>query len=99
MTTVKRKRVNRDNGTTDFRTYLVLDFSKGIKGGKTIVLDPGHGSPDPGAVSNFLCEKDLNLDISLQAEELFRHKGYDVYMTRKDDTEPSLLIGRMLLIF
>ncbi len=90
VTTVKRKRVNRDNGTTDFRTYLVLEFSKGIKGGKTIVLDPGHGSPDPGAVSNFLCEKDLNLDISVRAEELFRHKGYDVYMTRKDDTEPSL---------
>jgi len=90
VTTVKRKRFNRDNGTTDFRTYLVLDFSKGLKEAKIIVLDPGHGSPDPGAVSNFLCEKDLNLDISLRAQELFRQKGYDVYMTRTEDIEIPL---------
>jgi len=90
ITTVKRKPVTKD-GTTTFRTYLVLNFPSPTAHSKTIVLDPGHGGKDWGAVNNFLCEKDLNLSIVTQARDLFRQKGYDVYMTRKDDTFIPLL--------
>lgn len=87
---VKRKRVIRQDGSIDLRTYLVLNFS-GDAVAKTIVLDAGHGGHDSGAVNNFLCEKDLNLDIALRARDIFRQEGYDVYMTRMDDTDIPLL--------
>lgn len=90
VTTVKRKRVNHEDGTTDFRTYLVFRFP-GATDARAIVVDPGHGGKDSGAVNNFLCEKDLNLDIGLRTGELFREGGYDVYMTRTDDTFIPLL--------
>ncbi|SMC96042.1 DUF5050 domain-containing protein [Sporomusa malonica] len=58
---------------------------------KTIVLDPGHGGAALGATSNFLFEKELNLDIALLTRDLFQNLGYDVIMTRTDDSNPSLL--------
>ncbi|WP_425059506.1 N-acetylmuramoyl-L-alanine amidase family protein [Sporomusa carbonis] len=93
ITTVKRKRVNQPDNTTVYRTYLVLKFA-GIQAGsppKTIVIDPGHGGNDLGAASNYLYEKELNLDIALLSCDIFRQHGYDVYMTRTSDTRPGLL--------
>ncbi|MEO5358836.1 MAG: N-acetylmuramoyl-L-alanine amidase [Nitrospirota bacterium] len=59
---------------------------------KTIVIDPGHGGHDPGALSkNGLKEKDVVLDISLQLARILREKYYfDVHMTRSDDQFISL---------
>lgn len=92
ITTVKRKRVIQSDNTIIFRTYLVLTFADAAPSPvKTIVLDPGHGGAALGATSNFLLEKDLNLDIALLTYDLFRRQGYDVYMTRTDDSNPSLL--------
>jgi N-acetylmuramoyl-L-alanine amidase len=93
VSTVKRKRVSNPDNTTTFRTYVVISFCKPQAGtaSKIIVLDPGHGGSDPGAVSNYLYEKNLNLDISLLARELFHKKGYDVFVTRADDSPLELL--------
>jgi N-acetylmuramoyl-L-alanine amidase len=93
VTTVKRKRVNNADNTTTFRTYVVLTFSKNQAetDPKVIVLDPGHGGSALGATSNYLYEKDLNLDIALLAQDLFLKRGYDVYMTRTDDSPVELL--------
>lgn len=91
ITTVKRKPIVNSDGTTTFRTYLVLEFLSPTAHSQTIVVDPGHGGKDSGAVNNFLCEKDLNLMIAVLAGDLFRQKGYDVYMTRTDDTFIPLL--------
>ncbi len=56
-----------------------------------LVIDPGHGGIDPGAVAkNGVCEKDLNLDISLIIGEELRSKGYEVVYTR---TEDNLLLS------
>jgi len=54
---------------------------------KTVVLDPGHGGEDPGAVSDYsgLKEKDANLHISLKVKELLEGEGYKVLMTREED--------------
>ena len=56
-----------------------------------IVLDPGHGGPDPGAVYDTyeLHEARLNLEIAqLVAEILHDDYGYTVALTRQDnDTE------------
>jgi N-acetylmuramoyl-L-alanine amidase len=56
------------------------------KSGKTlVVLDPGHGGNDPGAVGNGLKEKDINLAIGLKMEKTLKAKGFDVKMTRSTD--------------
>jgi N-acetylmuramoyl-L-alanine amidase len=56
------------------------------KSGKTlVVLDPGHGGNDPGAVGNGLKEKDINLAIGLKMEKALKAKGFDVKMTRRTD--------------
>lgn len=54
-------------------------------GRAVIVLDPGHGGEDPGAVANGVSEKDINLDIALRIRDMLSSCGYDVVMTRYDD--------------
>lgn len=52
-----------------------------------VVLDPGHGGTDSGAVGNGASEKDLTLKIAKYCkEELERCEGIEVYMTRETDT-------------
>ena len=53
---------------------------------QTIVLDPGHGGEDGGALSpNGLQESTLNLAISLRTRDLLRFLGVRVIMTRETD--------------
>ncbi|MFZ2889911.1 N-acetylmuramoyl-L-alanine amidase family protein [Sulfuricurvum sp.] len=53
---------------------------------KIIVIDPGHGGKDSGAVGNGFMEKEIVLNISQQLSEKLRDQGYTVYMTRNNDT-------------
>ena len=55
--------------------------------GNTIVLDPGHGGPDGGAVSGDLVEKDVALAISLKVRDYLSEQGVFVVMTRETDTD------------
>lgn len=57
---------------------------------KLIVIDPGHGGSEPGAVVGSIMEKDLNLDISLKLKALLEANGVMVQMTRDDDTFVNL---------
>lgn len=52
-----------------------------------IVIDPGHGGKDPGAIGkNGLKEKDIVLDVGMRLKRLVREKtGADVIMTRESD--------------
>ncbi|NTW99745.1 MAG: N-acetylmuramoyl-L-alanine amidase [Geobacteraceae bacterium] len=54
---------------------------------RRIVVDPGHGGHDPGAIGpNGIQEKDVVLAIGLRLRELFREElGVDVVMTRSTD--------------
>ncbi len=58
---------------------------------KLIVLDPGHGGQDPGAVFQRLHEKVVNLDIAKRVRE-YMEKEYEVkvMMTREGDSTVSL---------
>jgi N-acetylmuramoyl-L-alanine amidase. len=53
----------------------------------TVVLDPGHGGEDPGAVSDYsgIAEKDINLRIALLLREFLEEDNYRVIMTREED--------------
>lgn len=52
---------------------------------RTVVLDPGHGGHDRGAVSVFGNEKDFALDVCQRAKKLLEAKGLKVVMTRSSD--------------
>lgn len=55
-----------------------------------ILIDPGHGDWDGGAkTKNGTIEKDINLQISLKLRDALKKEGYNVYMTREDDTSLS----------
>ena len=62
---------------------------------KTIVIDPGHGGKDPGAIgNNGTREKDIVLAIGLKLYALIKkHPELQVYMTRSNDTFIPL-VGR-----
>ena len=52
----------------------------------TVVVDPGHGGEDGGAVSpNGVLESGLNLEIGLRTRDLLRFLGLSVRMTRETD--------------
>ncbi len=57
---------------------------------KYIVIDPGHGGSDHGAIRNNISEKNITLDISKRVQKLLEKKGYEVYMTREIDETVSL---------
>lgn len=60
---------------------------------KTIVLDPGHGGRDPGAVSkgNKILEKDLNLNVAFKLKALLEKElNVRVLLTRSEDKFVSL---------
>ena len=54
---------------------------------ETIVLDPGHGGKDPGAIGrDGLTEKEVGLDVALRLRDLLRERlGKKVIMTRDKD--------------
>lgn len=58
----------------------------------TIVIDPGHGGIDPGAISSGnVLEKDVVLAFALELADQLRAAGhYEVVLTRDDDTFLSL---------
>jgi N-acetylmuramoyl-L-alanine amidase len=57
-----------------------------------IVIDPGHGGIDPGALgANNVCEKTIVLAVALQLKKALQSTGlYQVKMTRTDDVFVSL---------
>jgi N-acetylmuramoyl-L-alanine amidase len=58
-----------------------------VSGLRKIVLDPGHGGKDPGAIGpGGLAEKDVVLSIAKKlALKLKNEMGIEVVLTRKDD--------------
>src|SRR5437870_4056402 len=52
---------------------------------RTVVLDPGHGGFDKGAISGYGYEKDYALDLARQLRPLLQAKGFRVIMTRESD--------------
>lgn len=64
-----------------------IKFTPGLKD-KVIVLDPGHGGTDPGAVGlSGTTEKSVNLAVSLRVKALLEKAGAKVVMTHQDDRD------------
>ncbi|HEV2126390.1 MAG TPA: N-acetylmuramoyl-L-alanine amidase, partial [Chloroflexota bacterium] len=57
-------------------------IASGGLAGKHVVVDPGHGGRDPGAVYHGLHEADVNLAVALELRSLLEQAGATVTMTR-----------------
>ena len=66
-----------------------------------VVIDPGHGGVDSGAVGSDIFEKDYNLQISRYMYDRFRELGVPVYLTRDSDVtlNPSDRTRKVLSFF
>ena len=59
----------------------------GLKG-RTIVIDPGHGGSDTGAIGvGGLREKDITLEVAEKVRDILENSGVHVVMTREDDRD------------
>lgn len=56
---------------------------------KKVVIDPGHGGSDPGAIGNGLKEKDYTLKISKYMADRLKELGIPVVLTREEDISLS----------
>ncbi|MBF0429893.1 MAG: N-acetylmuramoyl-L-alanine amidase [Fibrobacteria bacterium] len=52
---------------------------------RTIIIDPGHGGKDPGAVFKGNFEKDIVLKTGTKLKRILTKKGFNVLLTREKD--------------
>jgi N-acetylmuramoyl-L-alanine amidase len=65
--------------------------SRPSSGRTVVIIDPGHGGPDPGAVGiGGIQEKQLVLDMSQQVARLLEQQGLQVVLTRTGDYDLDL---------
>lgn len=65
------------------RAVAVMDFR-----GRLVVIDPGHGGKDPGAVGRAgTLEKDVTLAVALELESLLNRAGVYTRLTRRSDVD------------
>lgn len=85
---VSEKYIPEPKKNSDGGYSLVRQLGLGVK---KIVIDPGHGGKDPGAIGvNGIKEKDITLMIAKQLEALLKQDGFVVYLTRDKDIYLSL---------
>ena len=77
----KRPEVNKQSKATQSRTPKPFTV---------VVLDPGHGGQDSGAMCGGVMEKDLTLDVARRVDRLLDSEGVATLMTRFGDSYVSL---------
>ena len=86
-------------GEPDINSVSGSDSAADVMGGEAfwkdpdkflVALDPGHGGEDEGCSRQGIMEKDINLQIGLRVRDKLEEMGYQVIMTREDDTYLTL---------
>ncbi|MCR4942300.1 MAG: N-acetylmuramoyl-L-alanine amidase [Campylobacter sp.] len=78
----KYKDFNEEAVQTDTQNFAPAPRASSAK---TIVIDPGHGGNDPGAVNGRLKEKIVVMDIATKLSKELKKRGHRVYFTRNKD--------------
>jgi len=73
-----------------FVPRLVVPHHKKAEPFALVILDPGHGGQDSGAIAGGVLEKDLTLDIAQRISRLLNAQGMTTLLTRKGDSYVSL---------
>src|SRR5437870_11648224 len=55
-----------------------------------VILDPGHGGQDSGAMAGNVLEKDLTFDVAQRVDRLLGGRGLATFETRTGDSSVSL---------
>ena len=58
---------------------------EGAKAFETVIIDPGHGGRDPGAVNSLGTEAGYNLNVGRLLRDRLQKRGFKVVMTRNSD--------------
>ena len=69
---------------------LVVPRHKKAEPFALVILDPGHGGQDSGAIAGGVLEKDLTLDIAQRVDRLLDAQGMMTLLTRNGDSYVSL---------
>ena len=87
---ILKDKLNQSNG--DFYIPVSIKTPKKWSGKKKIiVIDPGHGGKDPGAIANGLREKDVNMIFAKALKRILeKDPRFKVYLTRYSDRYVSL---------
>jgi N-acetylmuramoyl-L-alanine amidase len=75
---------------TLFEAPRAIDPALFHLGIRKVVIDPGHGGSDPGAMTGHVAEKDITLDLAHRLATLLRAAGFTVTLTREGDETLSL---------
>ena len=90
----KSARNFKDNQNSIYMRKRSHDFLQlpNVKQNKfSVVIDPGHGGPDPGAIGiGGIKETDVVLEISKIVKKLLSEKGVKVMLTRKKEVDLDL---------
>ena len=78
----KRRAVYRESKATQPQTSKPF---------AVVVLDPGHGGEDSGAMCGAVMEKDLTLDVARRVDRLLDSEGVATLLTRLGDSYVSLV--------
>jgi len=73
-----------------FSPRLVVPQHKKVEPFALVILDPGHGGQDSGAIAGGVLEKDLTLDIAQRVERLLDAQGVMTLLTRNGVSYVSL---------
>ncbi len=83
---VREFRIQETSDGFEIKAYVPNELYKQV-----IVVDPGHGGKDPGAIIGTYREKDVNLAVTLELKKLLDNlPDTKVYYTRLDDSYPTL---------
>jgi len=85
--------IPENNTTVSVDLEKLKDYTS-CNGVKRVVLDPGHGGNDPGALGTVdgktKNEKSINLSVAKLVKEELEARGIEVLMTRSEDATMSL---------
>src|SRR5437868_1382641 len=76
--------------TEPFSPRLIVSHYKKAEPFALVILDPGHGGQDSGAIAGGVLEKDLTLDIAQRVGRLLDAQGMMTLLTRNGDSYVSL---------
>ncbi len=92
---VEQRKINfksyQNSNNRKTRVHKPFQFPKVKQNKFSVVIDPGHGGPDPGAIGiSGIRETDVVLEVSKIVRKLLSDNGVKVRLTRKSEVDLDL---------